>query len=109
MKILDEFDFDARPSRSRYAVMVKALVEDNAHAAVLKRGEDFPEGVQMATVQAGASAAMRKAGTRAITRIIDPDHLAVGVHPDQAPRRRNGRKRGSALTAVGGGDTPVAA
>jgi hypothetical protein len=93
MEILDDtFDFDSRPSRSRYAPVVKALVEEGKFGVKLKRGSDFPAGVKIDTVQAGVRTELGKAGKRAKTRILSPDELAVRLHPVQNPAKRS-RKR----------------
>lgn len=99
MEILDSFNFDERPSRSRYAAAVKALVQDKRHAVKLTRGVDFPEGVKIDTVQAGVSTAVRKAGKRAQTYVVSDDVLVAGLHPDQAPRRSK-RARQAKLAAA---------
>ena len=91
-EILEKFDFADRPSRSRYAEVVKALVQDNVHAVKLERGKDFPNTVKMDTVQAGVSTAVRKAGKRARTRVLSQDVLVVGLNSEPAPKRRGGKR-----------------
>lgn len=88
MEILDSFNFDERPSRSRYAAVVQALVQDGKHAVRLTRGTDFPAAVKIDTVQAGVSTAVRKAGKRARTRVVSDDELVVGLAEAGAPRKR---------------------
>lgn len=88
MEILETFNFDERPSRSRYAGVVKALVEQRKHAVKLTRGADFPVDVKIDTVQAGVSTAVRKAGKRARTRVVSDDELVVGLADDRPARKR---------------------
>src|SRR4051794_23169444 len=92
MERLDSFDFDARPDRSRYAAVAKALVDDKVHAVKLKRGVDFPADVKMTTVQSGVRNVVSKAGKRARTYIVSEDEIVVGLNTDQSPRKR-GRRR----------------
>jgi hypothetical protein len=93
MEKLSSFDFDHRPSRSRYVKVVVALADDKVHAVKLKRGEDFPEDVDISTVQAGVRNVFDKEGKRARTRIVSKDELVVGLHPEQTPRRRSPKRR----------------
>lgn len=105
MEKLDSFNFDERPSRSRYAPVVKALVEDGTFAVALNRGEPmFPEDVKIDSVIAGVRTAVSKAGKR--TRIrraplpdgtLSNDRLVVGLDTEPAPRRRSSRKREAAV------------
>jgi hypothetical protein len=93
MEILEEFDFTARPSRSRYADAVTALVDNGAHAVRLARGTDFPDNLKMDTVQSAVTTQIRKAGKRARTYKVDDDTLVVGLRPDHSPARRRGGER----------------
>src|SRR4051794_4130607 len=95
MKILQHFDFDQRPSRSRYASTVKALVIDNEAAVTLERGDDFPDDVKIATVQSGVRAAVKKASKTARTYIISDDEIVVGLDDRPVKPRRSGRHRES--------------
>lgn len=97
MEILEQFDFDKRPSRSRYADVIKALVEDGVHAVKITRGEkEFPAEVSIETVQGGISTQVREAGRTAVTRKLGDDVLVVGLEDSRAKRPRkttNGRKK----------------
>lgn len=93
MERLDSFDFSKRPSRSRYAAVVKALVDEGVHAVRITRGVDFPDELQMDTVQGSISQQIRKAGKRARTYRESEDVLIVGLNEEAAPRRRGGRAR----------------
>lgn len=93
MKILQHFDFDQRPSRSRYASTVDALIVRNVAAVTLERGDDFPDDVKIATVQSGVRAAVAKAGKRARTYIISDDEIVVGLDDRPAKPRRSGKRR----------------
>lgn len=93
MEKLENFDFTKRPSRSRYAPIVKALVEDGAGAVRLTRGEDFPQPLAIDAVQGAIADQIRKAGRRARTYREDDDHLVVGLNHDPAPTRRRASRR----------------
>lgn len=93
MEILESFDFDKRPSRSRYAPVVKALVEDGAKAVRLTRGEDFPQPLSMDAVQGAIADQFRKAGKKAETYRQDEDHLVVRLSDKPSTGRRRGRAR----------------
>jgi hypothetical protein len=93
MKILEEFDFSKRPSRSRYAPVVRALVEDNAVAVQLERGEDFPADVKIATASSGVRAAIKKAGKRAEVYPVDDDTIVVRLRSNGTSSSRRGRAR----------------
>jgi hypothetical protein len=99
MKILQHFDFDQRPSRSRYAAAARALVEDGVKAVELERGEDFPADVKMATVQSGVRAAVKKAGKTAQTYIVTDDRIIVGLKDENAKPRRGGSRRREPVAA----------
>jgi hypothetical protein len=88
MEKLDSFDFDKRPSRSRYAPVVKAMVEDGVKAVRLKRGEDFPQEVNIDSVQSAVADQVRKAGKHAQTHRESEDSLVVGLQTNPRPARR---------------------
>ena len=101
MRTLDAFDFDSRPSRSRYKEVVKMLTDGTAKVVVLERGDAyFLENVKAETVQASVSAAIRNAGKRPNTRIIeDGNAVVVGINEKPARTRSNGRKQAVPLWA----------
>lgn len=104
MEILEEFDFDSRPSRSRYVAAMTALVEDNVRAVKLTRGQDFDADVQLASVQGAISTLARERfGVRVVTRRVGDDELVVGINPNQTVRRRRKssepRERASSASA----------
>jgi hypothetical protein len=96
MRQLQEFDFDTRPSRSRYADAVSALVDDGVFAVELKRGEDFPANLALSSVQGSVSSLIRKRGKTARTRIVDKDTIVVGLQANGTSSRRRGREREAA-------------
>jgi hypothetical protein len=97
MEILQSYTFQ-RPSRSQYAPVVKALVEDGVPAVRLTRGEDFSQDAKMLSVQGGVSDQLRKAGGGRIPRtfVEDDDHLIVSFHAEgegPKPRRRKNARQ----------------
>jgi hypothetical protein len=99
MEILQSFEFK-KPSRSRYATVVKALVDDGAAAVRLKRGVDFPAEVSMDGVQSAVADQVRKRGKRARTFRESDDELVVALWADgQGPalaarrQRKQGRRQ----------------
>jgi len=87
MEILEQFDFNNRPSRSRYEAVADALLNKGAEAVKLKRGVDFPETVKIDSVQGGISTYIRETYDKsARTRVLDDDTIVVGNNP--TPRRR---------------------
>jgi hypothetical protein len=100
MEKLSSFDFDARPSRSRYVPVVKALVDENTFAVKIKRGDpEFPEKVKVATIQAGVRTEVGKTGKTARTRILSADEIVVGLDPNPTSRRRSTKRRREAVAA----------
>jgi hypothetical protein len=94
MKKLNEFDFSERPSSSRYASVVKALVDEGTFAVMLERGDaEFPADVKVDTVQTGVRNALRKAGKRARTRIPSDNVVVVGLNPNPAPKRARNKSK----------------
>lgn len=95
MEKLTSYEFK-KPSRSRYAPVVKALVDDDVVAVRMKRGEDFPGDVTMDGVQAAISDQVRKRGRRARTFRESDDALVVALWPEgegpRTPRRRGARR-----------------
>lgn len=94
MEKLDTFDFSRRPSRSRYATAVNALLNGTT-AVRLKRGEDFPEDLNIESVQGSIAGLLRKEGKHARTYRESNDSLVVGLQSAPAQKRR-GRERISA-------------
>jgi hypothetical protein len=99
MEKLDSFDFSKRPSRSRYAPVVEALLHGKTDdgkpvkAVRLKRGEDWPPDVNLDSVQGAISDQLRKAGKRAQTFRVDDDTLVVGLNDKPAPARRRSTRQ----------------
>lgn len=101
MEILQSYEFK-RESRSQYAPVVKALVEDGAPIVRLKRGEDFPATAKMASVQGAVSTQLREAGGGRIPRtfVEDDDHLVVSFHAEgQGPKPRAKKRARQAVAA----------
>lgn len=98
MEILNSYEF-RKPSRSQWAPVVKALVEDGNFAVRLKRGVDFPEDANLDTVQGGVSSQVRNAGRAARTFREGDDALVVTLRAEgEGPRRsRATRKRERAV------------
>lgn len=93
MEILDSYEF-TRPSTSRYAPVVQALVNDNKFAVKLKRGEDFPEDATIATVQGAVSQQIRNAGRNARTFAESDDVLVVTLRSEEeATKAKRSAKR----------------
>jgi hypothetical protein len=98
MEILESYEFK-RTSKSQYAKVVKALVEDGRFAVRMRRGEDFPENNSLSSVQGAVGDQIRKAGRRARTFAEPPDHLVVSLYAEgEGPtaRRRPSRARAAA-------------
>lgn len=95
MEKLTSYEFK-RSSRSRYAPIVKALIDDGVNAVRIKRGDDFPDDVNMDGVQAAVSDQVRKRGRRARTFRESDDALVVALWPEgegpRTPRRRGARR-----------------
>jgi hypothetical protein len=99
MELLQSFDF-TRPSRSRYAPAVKALMEDRVFAVLLKRGEDFPADITMASVQGGIRDKIAKAGGRARIFPTEEGNLVVSLWPEgEGPKRPTRRARRTPVAA----------
>jgi hypothetical protein len=101
MEILDSYEFK-RPSRSRYAPVVDALVNGvggkKVFAVKLKRGEDFPQASSISSVQGAISTQVREAGRRAKTFAESDDVLVVSLWPEgEGPRVRRRSSRGRAV------------
>lgn len=93
MEILTSYEFK-RPSTSRYAPVVNALVTDGAKAVRIKRGEDFPAEISMDSVQGAVSQEIRKAGARARTFRESDDVLVIALRGEgEAPRRKRATKQ----------------
>ena len=94
MEILQSYEFK-KQSSSRYAPVVKALVDQGAFAVKLKRGEDFDQAASIETVQGGVSTLIRKAGHRARTFRESDDVLVVTLYAEgEGPKpRRRARQR----------------
>src|SRR3954454_8845871 len=93
MEILREYDF-TRPSRSQYAPIAKALIDDGAKIVRIKRGEDFSEKATMASVRGAVSDSIAKRGHRARTFIESEDVLVVALWTEgEGPQRRRKRNR----------------
>jgi hypothetical protein len=96
MEILRSYEFK-KPSKSRYAPVVKALVEDGVFAVRLVRGTDFPSEATIDSVQGAVSQQVRNAGRRARTFAESLDALIVSLYPEgEGPRRRRTRAKASA-------------
>jgi hypothetical protein len=98
---LETFDWNHRPSRSRYAEAFRVLEEDGVEAVRLKRGEDFPAEIKMDSVKGGIRNEFLKRGRRARTREQDDGTLVVGFNPDPAPPRRRARVKQAAGARAG--------
>lgn len=104
MEILQEYDFK-RPSRSQYAPVAKALLEDGVFAVKLKRGEDFPQSANVSSVQGAVSTQVRESPKnvdrrRARTFVESDDVLVVSLYAageGPAPKRRRSQGRGRAV------------
>lgn len=93
MEILEEFSFK-KESRSRYAAVVKALVEDGNFAVRLKSGVDFPDDVGIETVQGAISQQIRNAGRSAKTFREKDGSLVVSLHArGEEPKPRKKRQK----------------
>jgi hypothetical protein len=93
VQILDSYEFK-KPSKSRYAPVVKALVDDGAFAVRLERGVDFPADRSLDNVQGAISQQVRNAGRRAKTFAEPPDALVVSLYEEgDGPRRRRARSK----------------
>lgn len=100
MEQLKSFDFK-KPSRSRYADAVDAVVDGGVFAVRLRRGEDFPEGVSMNSVQGAVADQIRKRGGRARTFRESEDSLVVSLWKNgEGPRRPARRGRQSRYNGV---------
>jgi hypothetical protein len=91
MEILRSYEFKKK-STSRYAPVVKALL-DGAVAIRIKRGDpEWPEDAKLESVSGGISTLTRKEGRRARTFRENDDNLVVALWPEgegpRAPRRR---------------------
>lgn len=101
MEILQSYEF-RKPSRSRYAPVVKALLEDGAPVVKLTRGEDFDQDAQIGSVQGAVSAQVRESPKntdkrRPHTFVESDDVLIVALYPKgegPALRRRRAQGRG---------------
>ena len=99
MEILNNFDFNSRPSRSRYEAVADALINQGADAVKLVRGVDFPPSVKIDSVQGGVSTYIRENHDKsARTRVLDDDTLVVGINPN--PRRRAARPKGKKVAVA---------
>ena len=96
MQRLDSYEFK-KPSTSKYAPVVKALVEDGVFAVRLVRGQDFGRDVTLDAVQGAVSQQVRNAGRRARTFRESDDALVVSLWPEgegpRTPRRRRSSQR----------------
>ena len=94
MEILKEYTFQ-RPSKSRYAQVVKALVHDGVFAVKLKPGEDFPAGQKVETVQGAVAGQIRKAGRVARTFTEEDGSVVVTLYKvgEEPKRRKKGREK----------------
>lgn len=93
MKRLQSFNFDERPSDSRYDPIVAALVDDGVVAVELRRGEDFDENTKVGGVQGQLRLRISKRGRRARVRILSDDVIVVGLWPKGGGPRRPTRRR----------------
>src|SRR4051812_13185702 len=93
MKRLQSFNFDERPSDSRYDPIVKALVDDGEVAIELRRGEDFPDTTKVGGVQSALRSRIEKRGRRARVRIVNDDVIVVGLWPKGGGPRKPARRR----------------
>ena len=93
MEILQSYNFQ-KPSRSQYAPVVKALLEDGAPIVKLKRGEDFPSDAKIESVQGAVTTQIRQAPANTNRRIArtfteSDDALIVTLWPEgQGPKAR---------------------
>lgn len=93
MEILTTYDF-TRPSRSQYAPIAKALIDDKAPIVRIKRGEDFSEKASIASVRGAVSDSIAKRGHRARTHIESEDVLVIALWAEgEGPQRRRKNKR----------------
>jgi ribosomal protein RSM22 (predicted rRNA methylase) len=98
MEKLDSFDFSKRPSRSRYAPVIEALLHGKTDdgkpvkAVRLKRGDDWPSDVNIDSVQGAIADQLRKVGKRAKTFRVDDNTLVVGLNDAPTPRRARRRE-----------------
>jgi uncharacterized protein related to proFAR isomerase len=95
MEKLDSFDFSKRPSRSRYAPVIDALVHDRNPAAAVRltRGDEiWPADVNVDSVQGAIADQMRKIGKRAKTFRESDDSLVIGLNDKPAPKRARRRE-----------------
>jgi hypothetical protein len=99
MEKLDSFDFSKRPSRSRYAPVIEALLHGKTDdgkpvkAVRLRRGdEEFPQGIGIDSVQGAIADQLRKVGKRAKTYRVSDDELVVGLNEAAAPARRRSNR-----------------
>jgi hypothetical protein len=99
MEKLQSYEF-RKPSRSRYAPVVTALVDEGVFAVRLKRGPDFPEGVSMDSVQGAVADQVRKAGRRAKTFRESDDALVVSLATDEPRSRGRSQRRRTELAAA---------
>ena len=99
MEILQSYSFK-RKSNSRYAPIVKALVDDGHHAVRIKRGQDgWPAETSVETVQGAISQQLRNEGKRARTFREDDNTLVISLWPEgEGPKvRRSKNARAKAL------------
>jgi hypothetical protein len=110
MEILSDYNFQ-RPSRSRYAPVVEALIEKGIFAVKLKRGEDFPSDANINSVQGAISTQIRESpknttNRRARTWVEDPETanvLIVSLYPEgegPAARSKTAKKKPARQPAV---------
>lgn len=98
MEILENFDFDKRPSRSRYAPVVDALINNGVKAVRIRRGDpEWPNGTNIESIQGAVADQIRKRGKNARTHRETDDSLIVGLNEKPAPARR---RRERAVAAV---------
>jgi hypothetical protein len=86
MEILETHDFK-KPSRSRYAEAVKALIEDGVFAVRLKRGEDFPEEITAGSASGSVRQLIDKQGRIARCFIESERSLVVSLQPEGTTSR----------------------
>ena len=93
MEILQSFTFQ-KPSTSRYAPVVEALLKTPTPIIRLKRGEDFPQEAKIESVQGALATQVRDSpqntnGRRARTFTETDDSLVVTLWAEgEGPRRR---------------------
>jgi hypothetical protein len=93
MEKLDSYIFGRRPSRSRYAAAVTALIDEGTAAVLLKRGDDFDQAVDIQSVQGAISTQIRNRGKKARTERVDDNTLAVALDDRPARAPRSSRRR----------------